>query len=341
MIYNKTLIKDLLLCNSGDKNVCKYGTMVLKYLITLDGDKITSTNDCPIFFEKDNEGKANLHPYVMNYYSNLGNYHATNFHEEIIHETKTELPYSNTSVISSSHLEEPVKMLKIGNVQNITMFKKFIIDNIINFRNVKFYKPNFLKKFNYEESYIKKNIKDIFNNNIIRDIMFIIDNSNDDNQENKYDIANYLFERDMLTQYMISIKVIFDNIFNKNDFDKVETSNQEIIEKMNNKELDNDFKFLLNNYIKIHTMHKKIINQFDVKNMNHEVTYMQPISRSGIYQGSEFMKLFVPLIDTSIINQVFYYDSNNKKTNLPKFDENILRTVYVNSYNNTVNSIKK
>lgn len=341
MIYNKTLIKDLLLCNSGDKNDCEYGTIVLKYLITLDGDKIISTNDLPIFFEKDNEGKVNLHPYVISYYSKLGNYHATNFHEEIIHETKTELPYSNTKIISSSYLEEPVKMLKIGNVQNFTMFKKFIIDNIIKFRNVRFYKPDFLREIEYDDSYIKENIKDIFNYNIIRDIMFIIDNSNDDNQENKYDIANYLFERDMLTQYMISIKVIFDNIFNKNDFDKVKTSDQEIIEKMNNKELDNDFKFLLNNYIKIHTMHKKIINQFDVKNMNYGVTYMHPKSRSGIYQGSEFMKLFVPLIDTSIINQVFYYDSNNKKINMPKFDENILRTAYAYSYNNTVNSIKK
>lgn len=63
MIFNKKLINDLLLCNPlDDKDVCKYGSIVLKHLTMLNGNKITYVNQCPIFFSSDNN-KVHLHPY--------------------------------------------------------------------------------------------------------------------------------------------------------------------------------------------------------------------------------------------------------------------------------------
>lgn len=326
MLLNKDLINKLFYCNLSDETSqekCKYALIIMKHLIMINGDKITSTNQLPIFFSHDENDKknVNLQPYVINFYRNLGI-----MHREYIEKAKsigyninynTVLNYKKSIYIDPTYLKNFIyNMMSINNKrpslkkfkENFNPIIQYFIDN--NNSSGEYYNnpPNFI---------INKKNKKIYPYMIenLLEILVLYEYKKPTNVSNTLQETLYLLEKEMLGEFIIII--ILGTNSNKYDVEK-------------------KYRFLYQNYIRKREMYVKILKHFDKSYFDYDVTEIK-FNEDGKYiKPSIFMETFVPLIDKSIYNKAYYYDSNNKIIEFKNPTDNILRDVYVSGYKSYV-----
>lgn len=332
MLLNKDILNKLFYCNLSDETSqkkCKYASIIMKYLIMINGDKITSTNQLPIFFTHDENDKknVNLHPYVINFYRNLG---ITN--REYIEKEKsirykinynTVLAYNESKYIDPTYLKNNIYYLMNINNENLSLEKfKNIFNQIIQYfidnknSSGKYYKnpPFFINKKSIKEIKDKKNINSSIINNLL-EILVLYEYKKPTTVFNTIQETFYLLEKEMLGEFIITI--ILGSESNKYD-------------------IEEKYSYLYQNYIKKHEMYKKILKHFDKSYFDYDVVEIK-FNEDGKYtEPSIFMETFVPLIDKSIYNKAYYYDSNNKITEANNPTNHILRDAYLSGYKSYV-----
>lgn len=297
MILDKNLLINLLNCNTSN-GMCKFGMHILKYIYSLNNNKITSTKQCPIFFSNDRNNKANLKPYVLNYFYELGKYHGS-----ISLDKSQYYSHNNEFFVSFDNYRK--------NGYSRYVMPDTYIDVVYNLIN---YKYNKIKKTTFIND-VKPLINYLKNSNYAIDIykllyFGLIDTINEPLKteiRTAYDTILYLFQRDLL--YLLS-NMMYDFF----------------IRKIYNNE-DNLYTNYYLKYTNLYTKYYKLLFLNDNRNAKFNATVLNN-------NESEFMNFFVPLIDVSIINKIYYFDKQNKSREFTgQVKETILKTIYLHGFN--------
>lgn len=290
-MLDKKLLKDLLGCETNNKDMCKYGMHILKYIISLNDNKITSTEQCKIFFINEKNNKADLHQYVLNYYYNLGLYHGSIDSNVRIYDNKLLISFDN--YYKKNHCFDRVSSKTYTD----------IIEGFIPKLYEKTSKTSFTSDLNILMTHLKSNNNPRIYNHIYLCLINTINEPVESKNFNVYDSILYLYQRDILNL----LSNIIYNFFIKKKF----------------KDDDNLYNHYYPIYENLNTIYKKILLFND--NNNAQLNAIRINKKE-----SEFMNFFVPLIDVSIINNVYYFDSDNKVEKISdKINESILKDAYI------------
>lgn len=327
MLFNKKLINKLFFCDSSNlsaaikKEYCEYGSIIVNYMIVLKGNKITSIDQCPIFFKRDKNNVVNLHPFVINFYHNLGLLHSKYF--QLLSYTKDDkkvynykilydpsLPYVNNKYIDPIYLENIItKMIEGTSIKNKEDYKDIFTPFVDFFKKKKKRikkkapEPVFIKTTNDKNEPIKLG-------DVILDLLEIVNLNIPNVPLNKYDRTFYLFENEMFNQFIASLIL---GIFHKN-------------------KLVSNFETQYNNYSRTKKMFMDKIAKLNENAYEYLSTYPEFDSNGVLKNPSEFMNIFVPLIDRSIYKNALYYDENNNIIEFKNPKDNILRIAYISGY---------
>lgn len=294
MILDKNLLKDLLGCKTNNEDMCKYSMLILKYIITLNDNKITSTEQCKIFFRNEKNNKADLHPYVISYYYNLGRYHGSIYIKEPFYDNRLLISFDNYYRKNNCTV----------NVSSKTYTD--IIEEFIPKLYGKTFEAHFINNLKDLMVHLKKSNNTIIYSNIYFCLINTINEPVESKNFNVYDSILYLFQRDILNL----LSNIIYNFFIKKIF----------------KDENELYKHYYPIYKNLNTIYKKLLLFNDNKNAQLNAIRLNK-------KESEFMNFFVPLIDVSIINNVLYYDSNNQvQISSNKINESILKDVYIRGF---------
>lgn len=328
MLFNKKLINKLFFCDSSDKSdeitkkYCKYGSNIVKHMIVLKGNKITSINQCPIFFERDKNNVINLHPFVINFYHDLGFMHSKFF--QLFSYTKdnkkvynyetlydTTLPYVNNKYIDPIYLENIItKMIEGTSIENEEDYKKIFTPFVDFFKNNKSKKqknkkvPEFIKKITNDKN------EPIDLDDVILNLLEIINLDIPVVPLNKYGRTFYLFENEMFNQFIASLML---GIYHKD-------------------EPVSNFKIQYINYSRTKDMFINKIGKLNENTYEYKSTNLEFDSNGVLKNPSEFMNIFVPLIDRSIYRNALLYDKNKNIIEFKNPNDNILRNAYISGY---------
>lgn len=292
-IFNKNLIKELFGRNLQSNDIYNYAILHLKYIISLKNNKITSTEQCPIFFSISSDNKSYLHPYVVTYYHNLGKMHGSLFHKYNKTKNTVFIPYDDSAYINKEDLKNIVTAL----------LKDYSKQDIANFKSIFEYIIDILNNPKFQEN--------IPSNNIYSNLLKLVNKPSNINLSSVQNIVYYLFEKEMFNLFVNLLCILVTS--NRNNHDAI-------------------YKKYHLTYLKLLKMYNNLTKHHDDVNLAYKVTRLNK-NNNGSYE-SDFIKFYVPLIDPSIVNEVFYYDNNNK---LKKYQYNItetfLRDVYVGGFN--------
>lgn len=296
-MFNKNLIKELFGRNLQSNDIYNYAMHQLKYIISLKNNKITSIEQCPIFFSISPNNRPYLEPYVLTFYHNLGKMHGSLFHKYNKTKNTVFIPYDNSAYINKEYLKNIVTaLLKDYSKQNIANFKsifEYIIDIL---KNQKFQEKISYNNFSYD--------------NLYSNLLKLVNKPSNINLSSVQNIVYYLFEKEMFNLFVNLLYILLTS--NRNNNDAI-------------------YKKYHLTYLNLLKMYNNLTKHHDDVNLAYKVTRLK--NNNGSYE-SDFIKFYVPLIDPSIVDGAFYYDSNNKPKIYPKnITQTFLRDVYINGFN--------